>query len=94
MSCLQALSGFKLGIDFVRNIIKDYTYLSNSVKTIILCCIPSHVNIRGDEMADTAVKSALSLPITNMKLPSSERFPRVSQVLHGRMAGYIGLLRG
>jgi len=72
MSSLEATSGFKLEIDIVQTIIKDYTNLANTGKTIILCWIPSHVNIRGNERADTATKSALSLPITNMKLPARE----------------------
>ena len=79
MSSLEAISGFKLEIDIVQNIIKDYTHLANSGKTIILCWIPSHVNIRGNESADTAAKSALSLPITNMKLPARELIPCVSK---------------
>ena len=72
MSSLEAISGFKLEIDIVENIIKDYTHLANSGKIIILCWIPSHGNrpIHGNERADTAAKSALSLPITNMKLPA------------------------
>jgi len=49
MSSLEAISGFKLEIDIVQNTIKDYTPLANSGKTIILCWIPSHVNIRGNE---------------------------------------------
>jgi len=49
MSSLQAVSGFKIEIDIVQNIIKDYTNLANTGKTIILCWIPSHVNIRGNE---------------------------------------------
>ena len=60
MSSLEAISGFKLEIDIVQNIIKDYTHLANTGKAIILCWIPSHVNIRGNERADTAAKSALS----------------------------------
>ena len=79
MSSLQALSGFKLEIDLVQKIIKDYSHLSNIGKTIVLCWIPSHVNIRGNEMADVAAKSALSLPITSMRLPSSELAPRVAR---------------
>jgi len=63
MSSLEAISGFKLEIDIVENIIKDYTYLANSGKTIILCRIPSNVNICGNERADTAAKSALYLPL-------------------------------
>ena len=45
MSSLQALSGFKLEIDLVQKILKDYTTLTNSGKSIVLCWIPSHVNI-------------------------------------------------
>jgi len=81
MSHLQALSGFKLEIHFVQNIIKDYTHLTNSYKTIIWCWIPSHVNIVGNERADTAATSAIWLPITNMKLPAGELFPQISQIL-------------
>ena len=78
MSSLEAISGFKLEIDIVHNIIKDYTNLANTGKTIILCWIPSHVNTRGNERADTAAKSALSLPVTNMKLLARELLPCVS----------------
>jgi len=68
---VEAISGFKLEIDIVQNIIKDYTHLANSGKAIILCWIPIHVNIRGNEMADTAAKSAVSLPITNNEASST-----------------------
>ena len=54
MSSLEAISGFKLEIDIVQNIMKDYTNLANTGKTIILCWIPSHVNIRGNERADSS----------------------------------------
>ena len=47
MSSLEALSGFKAESDLVYGIIKDYTQLTNSGKTIVLCWIPSHVNITG-----------------------------------------------
>jgi len=43
------------------------------------CWIPSHANIRGNERADTAAKSALSFPVTNMKLPARELIPCVSK---------------
>jgi len=36
MSILQALSGFKLEIDLVQKILKDYTTLTNSGKSIVL----------------------------------------------------------
>jgi len=74
MSSLQVLSRFKL----VQNIIKDY---GNSGKTIILCWIPSHVTIRGNEWADSAAKLDLSLSIINTKLQPCELIPqgRVSE---------------
>jgi len=80
MSSLEAISGFKLKIDIMQNITKDCTHLANSGKTIILCWrpSPSHVNIRGNERADTAAKSAPSLPVTNMKLPARELLSCVS----------------
>jgi len=77
MSSLEAISGFKLEVDIVQNIIKVYIHLANSGKTIILCWIPSHVDIRDNDRADTAAKSALSLPVTNMKLPGRELLPCV-----------------
>ena len=79
MSSLEAISGFKLEIDIVQNIIKDYTHLANSGKTIILCWIPSHVNIHGNErltlQQNQLFHSALSLPVTNMKLAARELLP-------------------
>jgi len=50
MSSLQAISGFKIELDLVQRIIKDYSTLSKSGKTIVLCWIPSHVGIFGNEM--------------------------------------------
>ena len=57
---------------------KDYSLLSNSGKTKIICWIPSHVNIRGNERA-AAVKSALFSSITNMKFPGRELISHVSK---------------
>ena len=45
MRSLVPLSEFKLELDLVQKILQDYTTLTNSGKSIILCWIPSHVNI-------------------------------------------------
>ena len=79
MSSLEALSGFKIEVDLVLKIIKDYTSLIKAGKVIEFCLIPSHVNIAGNERADTAAKAALCLPVTSMKLPASELKPCVSR---------------
>jgi len=67
----EALNGFKIGLDLVLKIIKDYTSFIKAGKVIEFCWIPSHVNIPGNERADTAAKAALCLPDTSMKLPAS-----------------------
>ena len=77
MSRLEALNEVKFELDLVQKITKDYTHLTNNGKTISFCWISSHVNISGNEKADAAAKSALSFPITKMKLPAYDLIPCV-----------------
>jgi len=39
------------------------------------------VGILGNEKADAAAKSALSLPVTRMKLPATGMYPRVTKLI-------------
>ena len=78
---LEAINNFQIEVDLVHKFIKEYTLLTNSGKNILLCWIPSHTGIRGNEKADTAAKAALSLAVTPMKLPASEFFPRVNKLI-------------
>jgi len=79
MSRLQAVKSFRLELDLVYHIIKDYSHLTESGKRIVVCWIPGHVKIPSNEKADSAAKSALTLPITKRKIPATEYIPRVSQ---------------
>jgi len=81
MSSLQSINGFNLDSDLVQKFLKDYTVLSKNGKNIILCWIPSHVRILGNEIADAAAKSALSLPVTRMKLPATGMYPRITKLI-------------
>jgi len=56
MSSLQSINGFNLDSDLVQNFLKDYTVLAKNGKNIILCWIPSHVGILGNEKADAALQ--------------------------------------
>jgi len=59
MSSLQAVKSFRLELDLVHQIIREYSHLTESGKRIVICWIPSYVNIPGNEKADSAAKSAL-----------------------------------
>ena len=56
MSSLESINGFNLDSDLVQKFLKDYTVLTKNGKNIILCWIPSHVGILGNEKADAAAK--------------------------------------
>jgi len=81
MSSLQSINGFNLDSDLVQKFLKDYTILAKNGKNIVFCCIPSHVGILGNEKADAAAKSALTLPVTRMKLPAIDMCPRITKLI-------------
>jgi len=81
MSSLQSINGFNLDSDLVQKFQKYYSILAKNGKNIILCWIPSHVEILGNEKADGAAKSALSLPVTCMKLPATDMYPRITKLI-------------
>ena len=62
----------------IQQIFRKYNYLS-AFKEIVFCWLPSHTNIRGNELADLEAKSALSLSITNLKIPHSDFKSNIQQ---------------
>ena len=51
---------------------------------IILCWLPSHTGIKGNEKADIAAKSALLLPPSNFKLPYTDFKPVINKYLFNK----------
>jgi len=82
MSNLETLSGYKLELDLVQKIIKDY----NVLPTVLCWCAIKNLHTHSYQLwenkhllfvsktADTAAKSALSLSITNIKFALAVRW--------------------
>ena len=70
LSSLQAIQHFQIDNEIILDILKVYTQLVHSCKRIVLCWVPSHVGITGNEKADTAAKASLTLSApTDFKIP-------------------------
>ena len=60
----KSLSRFKVDLDLVYSILKDYTSLANNGKIIVFCSILSHVNVRSNKlMLKKSLHSRCSLQV-------------------------------
>jgi ribonuclease HI len=60
MSCLKALQSHKLTHPIILATLESVHHRMSSGKLITFCWIPSHVGIKGNELADRAAKDALT----------------------------------
>ena len=58
---------------------KCHELLAN--KEIVLCWIPSHIGIQGNEMVDKQAKTSLSLEPTSFKIPFSNFKPSINKYI-------------
>ena len=58
---------------------KCHELLAN--KEIVLCCVPSHIGIQGNEMVDQQAKPSLSLEPTSFKIPFSNFKPSINKYI-------------
>jgi ribonuclease HI len=70
-SALQALTNKRVEIPLVKDIVLTLATMDDS-KELIFCWIPSHVNIKGNETADSFAKKALNQNITNYVVPYTD----------------------
>ena len=80
LSALKSLKNLHHRNPLIQQILKKYYYLSVS-KEIIFCWLPSHISIRGNELANLEAKSALSSVITNFKIPYSDFKSNIRQYI-------------
>ena len=83
LSVLQSLRSTTSDNPLINELLLKYTNISND-KDILFCWIPSHCGIRGNEKADRAAKTALSLPVSEMKLPHTDFKPQIQKLLQNK----------
>ena len=81
LSCLQALQHMKLEHPLIGMVIRKCVFLNISKKDIVFCWVRSYIAIKGNEKADSAVKSALDLPRTMVGVPYNDFKYCISQYI-------------
>ena len=81
LSSLQAIANFKLSNPLVLEIITKCHILASRGKSITFCWVPSHVDIRGNELADEAAKSALDKQVSACSIPYADHRPHIRQYI-------------
>ena len=79
LSCLQAVENEDLSNALIQRFLTDHEKLRKKGKEVILCWIPSHIGIEGNELADQAAKSSLDLDVRPLNIPFRDFIPRGKQ---------------
>lgn len=72
MSVLESIENINLANPLITDLLRKHEEAITAGKEILFCWVPSHVGIRGNEVADKAAKQALSLNCTDILIPSSD----------------------
>jgi len=62
--------------------LKNCTALVNTGKTVLLCWVPGHVSIKGNEQVDEVAKMALHSSISAIEYPPSDFYHDVTAVIN------------
>ena len=77
-SVLEAMENRKFDNPIVLRSVEFYNELQSLGKDIILCWIPSHIGIPGNEKADKAAKQALNKQISESCIPFTDFKPNIN----------------
>ena len=65
----------------IQKLLEKCHELLLAYKEIVLCWIPSHIGIQGNEMVDKQAKTSLSLEPTSFKVPFSNFKPSINRYI-------------
>ena len=83
LSVLQSLHSRHIENPLLLDVLLKHNDLAD-LNYIVFCWLPSHVGIKGNEKADIAAKSALTLNISDFKIPFTDFKPCINTFLHNK----------
>ena len=84
ISVLESLHNRQTENPLLLDIILKHNELAD-LNNIVFCWLPSHVEIKGNEKADIAAKSALTLNISDLKIPFTDFKPSINTFLRNQI---------
>ena len=81
LSVLLSLRNKKFQNPLIIKLLSRLDSISNR-KEIIICWIPSHIRVRGNERADSAAKSALDLTPNKSRILYTDLKPKINKFLY------------
>ena len=83
-SCLQSIANMRTNHPLIMKILRRLRILMDENYDVQFCWVPSHVNIRGNELADQAAKRALDSRIIKCHIPHSDFRPLIFELVKNR----------
>ena len=83
LSVLQSLHNRHIENLLLLDVLLKHNELAE-LNRIVFCWLPSPVGIKGNEKADIAAKSALTLNISNLKIPFTDFKPSINTFVHNK----------
>ena len=90
LSSMLAIENNKENHTILNQMYDILAELHNKGKQIILCKVPAHIGIKGNEEADKAAKQAIDMPgITTTRLPYTDYYLTIRRARNSRMTGNL-----